>query len=92
MLRAARSRKTRRDGEAKGAQLIVHLVWPVVTLWFRVGLCCNELIDKVQTTRPTRSRVIIDDVAEETAFLALDGAKLITGGVMYIDGGYHIID
>jgi enoyl-[acyl-carrier protein] reductase I len=23
---------------------------------------------------------------------ALDGAKLITGGVMYIDGGYHIID
>ena len=27
-----------------------------------------------------------------TAFLALDGAKLITGGVMYVDGGYHIID
>jgi enoyl-[acyl-carrier protein] reductase I len=23
---------------------------------------------------------------------ALDGAKLITGGVMYIDGGYHIVD
>jgi enoyl-[acyl-carrier protein] reductase I len=26
------------------------------------------------------------------AFLALDGAKLITGDVMYSDGGYHIID
>ena len=24
--------------------------------------------------------------------LTLDGAKLITGGVMYIGGGYHIID
>jgi hypothetical protein len=23
---------------------------------------------------------------------SLDGAKLITGGVVYIDGGYHIID
>ncbi len=23
---------------------------------------------------------------------ALDGAKLITGGAMYIDGGYHIVD
>jgi enoyl-[acyl-carrier-protein] reductase (NADH) len=33
-----------------------------------------------------------DDVGAATAFLALDGAKLITGGVMYIDGGYHIID
>jgi enoyl-[acyl-carrier protein] reductase I len=31
-------------------------------------------------------------VGAATAFLALDGAKLMTGGGMYIDGGYHIID
>ena len=41
---------------------------------------------------PTRSLVSIDDVGRATAFLALDGAKLITGGVTYIDGGYHIVD
>ena len=49
-------------------------------------------LDKAQTTAPTRSLVSIDDVVAATAFLALDGAKLITGGVMYIDGGYHIMD
>jgi NAD(P)-dependent dehydrogenase (short-subunit alcohol dehydrogenase family) len=34
----------------------------------------------------------IDDVGRATAFLALDGAKLITGTTLYIDGGYHIMD
>lgn len=39
-----------------------------------------------------RSLVSIDDFGAATAFLALDGAKLITGGVTYVDGGYHITD
>ncbi len=52
----------------------------------------DELMDKAQSTAPIRSLVSIDDVGAAMAFLALDGAKLITGGVMYIDGGYHIID
>ncbi len=52
----------------------------------------DELMDKAQTKAPARSLVSIDDVGAATAFLALDGAKLITGSVMYIDGGYHIID
>src|SRR3954468_10984294 len=52
----------------------------------------DELMDKAQTKAPARSLVSIDDVGAATAFLALDGAKLITGSVLYIDGGYHIID
>jgi enoyl-[acyl-carrier protein] reductase I len=52
----------------------------------------DELMDKAQAKAPARSLVSIDDVGAATAFLALDGAKLITGSVMYIDGGYHIID
>ena len=52
----------------------------------------DELMDKAQSQAPTRSLVSIDDVGKATAFLALDGAKLITGSVLYIDGGYHIID
>jgi hypothetical protein len=52
----------------------------------------DELMDKAQSKAPSRSLVSIEDVGNATAFLALDGAKLITGGVLYIDGGYHIID
>lgn len=52
----------------------------------------DELMDKAQSQAPARSLVSIDDVGKATAFLALDAAKLITGSVLYIDGGYHIID
>ena len=52
----------------------------------------DELLDKAQNKAPARSLVTIDDVGAATAFLALDGARLVTGGVIYVDGGYHIID
>jgi enoyl-[acyl-carrier protein] reductase I len=52
----------------------------------------DELLDKAQSKAPARSLVGIDDVGIATAFLALDSAKLITGGTLYVDGGYHIID
>jgi enoyl-[acyl-carrier protein] reductase I len=52
----------------------------------------DELMAKAQAKAPTRSLVSIDDVGIATAFLALDGAKLITGSTTYIDGGYHIVD
>jgi enoyl-[acyl-carrier protein] reductase I len=52
----------------------------------------DELMDRAQSKAPARSLVSIDDVGAATAFLALDGAKLITGSVTYVDGGYHIID
>jgi len=52
----------------------------------------DELMEKAQSKAPERSLVSIDDVGRATAFLALDGAKLITGSTLYIDGGYHIID
>jgi len=40
---------------------------------------------------PARSLFSIDNVGR-AAFLALDGAKLITGTTLYVDGGYHVID
>ena len=52
----------------------------------------GELMEKAQSKAPERSLVSIDDVGRATAFLALDGAKLITGSTLYIDGGYHIMD
>jgi enoyl-[acyl-carrier protein] reductase I len=52
----------------------------------------DELLEKAQAKAPARSLVSIDDVGIATAFLALDGARLITGDTLYVDGGYHIID
>lgn len=52
----------------------------------------EKLLAKAQAKAPARSLVSIDDVGLAVAFLALDGAKLITGETTYVDGGYHIID
>jgi enoyl-[acyl-carrier protein] reductase I len=52
----------------------------------------DKLLQKAQAKAPSRSLVSIDDVGIAVAFLAMDGAKLITGETLYIDGGYHIID
>lgn len=52
----------------------------------------DKLLLKAQSKAPTRSLVSIEDVGVAVAFLAMNGAKLITGETLYIDGGYHIID
>lgn len=52
----------------------------------------DSLLEKALNNAPSRSLVSIDDVGAATAFLALDAARLMTGQVIYIDGGYHIID
>jgi enoyl-[acyl-carrier protein] reductase I len=52
----------------------------------------DRLLDKAQAKAPARKLVSIDDVGLAVAFLAHDGAKLITGETLYVDGGYHIMD
>jgi enoyl-[acyl-carrier protein] reductase I len=52
----------------------------------------DDLLEKAKTKAPARALVSIDDVGVATAFLAHDAARLITGQVLYVDGGYHIID
>lgn len=52
----------------------------------------DKLLQKAQSKAPSRSLVSIDDVGVTVAFLGMNGAKLITGETLYIDGGYHIID
>ena len=51
----------------------------------------DELLQKAQSKAPARSLVSIEDVGVAVAFLAMDGAKLMTGETLYVDGGYHII-
>ncbi len=52
----------------------------------------DALLQQAMAKAPARSLVSIEDVGLATAYLATDAAKLITGGTVYIDGGYHIID
>lgn len=52
----------------------------------------DDLLEKTKSKSPARELVSIDDVGVATAFLAHDAARLITGQVLYVDGGYHIID
>jgi enoyl-[acyl-carrier protein] reductase I len=52
----------------------------------------DQLIAKAQEKAPARSLVSIEEVGVAVAFLSMNGAKLITGETLYIDGGYHIID
>lgn len=51
----------------------------------------DKLVSKAQSKAPARSLVSIEDVGVAVAFLSMNGAKLITGETLYIDGGYHII-
>jgi enoyl-[acyl-carrier protein] reductase I len=51
----------------------------------------DELLDKAAAEAPARSLVSIEDVGAACAGLASDSAKLITGGTIYIDGGFHIM-
>ncbi|OCP15471.1 MULTISPECIES: enoyl-ACP reductase FabI [unclassified Ensifer] len=52
----------------------------------------DALLEKTKVKSPSRELVDIDDVGVATAFLAHDAARLITGQVLYVDGGYHIVD
>lgn len=51
----------------------------------------DELLDRARLRAPERLLAGIDDVGNVAAFLASDAARLLTGNVEYIDGGYHIM-
>lgn len=52
----------------------------------------DALLSRAKSKAPSRELVGIDDVGAACAFLAHAAARLITGQVIYVDGGYHIID
>jgi enoyl-[acyl-carrier protein] reductase I len=52
----------------------------------------DALLEKARGKAPSRELVEIDDVGMACAFLAHDAARRMTGQVLYVDGGYHIMD
>jgi enoyl-[acyl-carrier protein] reductase I len=51
----------------------------------------DELLEEAAAKAPARQLVTIDDVGIATAALSGDGARLITGETIYVDGGLHIV-
>jgi enoyl-[acyl-carrier protein] reductase I len=51
----------------------------------------DELLDRARERAPAHMLVSIEDVGNLAAFLVSDTARMLTGNVEYIDGGYHIM-
>lgn len=51
----------------------------------------DELMDNARARAPERRLVTIDEVGDTAVFLASDQSRALTGEVVYIDGGYHIM-
>ncbi len=49
------------------------------------------MLAEAEAKTPLRRNVTIDDVGNAAAFLCSDLASGITGGVLYVDSGYHIL-
>lgn len=51
----------------------------------------DELMNETAARAPTHQLTSIEDIGAYAAFLASHQAKNVTGGIHYIDGGYHIV-
>ena len=51
----------------------------------------DRLYDAALARTPRRTAIGIDDVGDTAAFLVSDGARAMTGGTTYVDGGRHIM-
>lgn len=51
----------------------------------------RKMLSYSETVTPLRANVTIEQVGNTAAFLASDLASGITGEVVYVDGGYHIV-
>ena len=51
----------------------------------------RKMLDTFEHTAPLRRNVTIEDVGNTAAFLCSDLASGITGDVLYVDSGYHIL-
>ena len=51
----------------------------------------DELLGDAWSRAPEHMLARLDDVGSFAAFLASDGARLVTGNVEYVDAGYHVL-
>jgi len=51
----------------------------------------DELINKAKEHAPQRHLVSLEDVGNAATHLVSDYSKSVTGNLMYVDGGYHVM-
>ena len=51
----------------------------------------KNMLDEAEQKNPLRRNVTIQEVGNATAFLCSDLASGITGDILYVDSGYHIV-
>ena len=76
---------------AKGIRVNIVSPGPVMTRAASGIDRFDELLDRTRERAPTHSLVTPDQVGLATAALACDFASIVTGEVLYMDGGYNIM-
>jgi enoyl-[acyl-carrier protein] reductase I len=51
----------------------------------------KSMLDEAEQMNPMRRNVTIEEVGNVTAFLCSDLASGVTGDIIYVDSGYHIV-
>ena len=64
---------------------------PIKTLASRAIAGFNDMLAHVEARAPLRRNVEVSEVAQATAFLLSDLASGITGEILYVDAGYHVM-
>lgn len=64
---------------------------PIKTLASRVIAGFNDMLEHVEARAPLRRNVEASEVGQATAFLLSDLASGITGEILYVDAGYHVM-
>ncbi len=75
----------------KGIRINIVSPGPVMTRAASGISRFDELLDKTRSKAPTHTLVTPDQVGVATAMLACDHLKIVTGEVLYLDGGYNIM-
>jgi len=75
----------------KGTRVNAVSAGPIRTLAAAGIADFRDMLKKVEERTPLRRNVTIQEVGNAAAFLCSDLASGITGDVLYVDTGYHIL-
>jgi enoyl-[acyl-carrier protein] reductase I len=51
----------------------------------------SKLRDITEETAPLRRNITIEDVGEVAVFLASDMSRAVTGNILFVDSGFHLM-